>query len=100
MALLSVIIPFGLSKERPYIKKRVIEKAKFFQSDENIEFIFVEGYSSKDHELKNFIQANHHIYLKDMDQKAFSQGRCRNLGASMKILSDMVMKILIFLLEF
>ncbi|OEW17298.1 sugar transferase [Campylobacter sp. BCW_6879] len=82
MALLSVIIPFGLSKERPYIEERVIQKAKFFQSDENIEFIFVEGYSSKDHELKNFIQANHHIYLKDMDQKAFSQGRCRNLGAS------------------
>ncbi|ECL0429318.1 glycosyltransferase [Campylobacter jejuni] len=82
MALLSVIIPFGLSKERPYIEERVLQKAKFFQSDENIEFIFVEGYSSKDHELKNFIQANHHIYLKDMDQKAFSQGRCRNLGAS------------------
>ncbi|EAJ4832863.1 glycosyltransferase [Campylobacter jejuni] len=81
MALLSVIIPFGLSKERPYIEERVIEKAKYFKSDENIEFIFVEGYSSKDHELKNFIQANHHIYLKDMDQKAFSQGRCRNLGA-------------------
>ncbi|EAI9677290.1 glycosyltransferase [Campylobacter jejuni] len=82
MALLSVIIPFGLSKERPYIEERVIEKAKYFKSDENIEFIFVEGYSSKNHELKNFIQANHHIYLKDMDQKAFSQGRCRNLGAS------------------
>ncbi|RTJ20756.1 sugar transferase [Campylobacter jejuni] len=82
MPLLSVIIPFGLSKERHYIEERVLQKAKFFQSDENIEFIFVEGYSSKDHELKNFIQANHHIYLKDMDQKAFSQGRCRNLGAS------------------
>ncbi|QYH12623.1 glycosyltransferase [Campylobacter jejuni] len=82
MALLSVIIPFGLSNERPYIEERVIEKAKSFQSDENIEFIFVEGYSSKDHELKNFIQTNHHIYLKDTEQKAFSQGRCRNLGAS------------------
>ncbi|EMU6399565.1 glycosyltransferase [Campylobacter jejuni] len=82
MPLLSVIIPFGLSKERPYIEERVVKKAKSFQSDENIEFIFVEGYSSKDHELKNFIQANHHIYLKDMNQKAFSQGRCRNLGAS------------------
>ncbi|EJB2797048.1 glycosyltransferase [Campylobacter jejuni] len=82
MALLSVIIPFGLSKERPYIEERVIEKAKYFKSDENIEFIFVEGYSSKNHELKNFIQANHHIYLKDMEQKAFSQGKCRNLGAS------------------
>ncbi|RTJ64849.1 glycosyltransferase [Campylobacter jejuni] len=82
MPLLSVIIPFGLSKERSYIEERVVKKAKYFKSDENIEFIFVEGYSSKDHELKNFIQANHHIYLKDMDQKAFSQGRCRNLGAS------------------
>lgn len=82
MALLSVIIPFGLSKERPYIEERVLQKAKSFQSDENIEFIFVEGYSSKNHELKNFIQANHHIYLKDMEQKAFSQGKCRNLGAS------------------
>ncbi|EFV4051550.1 hypothetical protein ACM11X_001935, partial [Campylobacter coli] len=50
MALLSVIIPFGLSKERPYIEERVIEKAKYFKSDENIEFIFVEGYSSKNHE--------------------------------------------------
>ncbi|HED5120824.1 TPA: glycosyltransferase [Campylobacter jejuni] len=82
MALLSVIIPFGLSKERPYIEERVLQKAKSFQSNENIEFIFVEGYSSKNHELKNFIQANHHIYLKDMEQKAFSQGKCRNLGAS------------------
>ncbi|HDZ5164000.1 TPA: glycosyltransferase [Campylobacter jejuni] len=82
MALLSVIIPFGLSNERPYIEERVIEKAKYFKSDENIEFIFVEGYSSKDHELKNFIQMNHHIYLKDTEQKAFSQGGCRNLGAS------------------
>ncbi|EAK5213895.1 glycosyltransferase [Campylobacter jejuni] len=82
MPLLSVIIPFGLSKERHYIEERVIEKAKYFKSDENIEFIFVEGYSSKNHELKNFIQANHHIYLKDMKQKAFSQGKCRNLGAS------------------
>ncbi|EMU8629000.1 glycosyltransferase [Campylobacter jejuni] len=82
MPLLSVIIPFGLSKERSYIEERVIEKAKYFKSDENIEFIFVEGYSSKNHELKNFIQKNHHIYLKDIDQKAFSQGRCRNLGAS------------------
>ncbi|EAK9927776.1 glycosyltransferase [Campylobacter jejuni] len=82
MPLLSVIIPFGLSKERPYIEERIIEKAKYFKSDENIEFIFVEGYSSKNHELKNFIQANHHIYLKDTEQKAFSQGKCRNLGAS------------------
>lgn len=82
MPLLSVIIPFGLSKERSYIEERVYEKAKKFKSDKNIEFIFVEGYSSENHKLKDFIQENHHIYLKDMDQKVFSQGRCRNLGAS------------------
>ncbi|ELE3196093.1 glycosyltransferase, partial [Campylobacter jejuni] len=82
MALLSVIIPFGLSKERPYIKKRVIEKAKYFKSDENIEFIFVEGFSSQNHNLKHYILKQNHIYLKDQDQKVFSQGKCRNLGAS------------------
>lgn len=82
MSLLSVIIPFGLSKERSYIEERVYEKAKKFKSDKNIEFIFVEGYSSENHKLKDFIQENHHIYLKDMEQKAFSQGRCRNLGAT------------------
>ncbi|HHS6894440.1 TPA: galactosyltransferase-related protein [Campylobacter jejuni] len=82
MALLSVIIPFGLSKERPYIEERVIEKAKYFKSDENIEFIFVEGYSSLENNLKQIIENSGHIYLKDKDQKDyFSQGRCRNLGA-------------------
>ncbi|EAJ9071124.1 glycosyltransferase [Campylobacter jejuni] len=82
MTLLSVIIPFGLSKERPYIEERVIEKAKYFKSDENIEFIFVEGYSSLENNLKQIIENSGHIYLKDKDQKDyFSQGRCRNLGA-------------------
>ncbi|ECQ9303891.1 glycosyltransferase [Campylobacter jejuni] len=82
MALLSVIIPFGLSKERPYIEERVLQKAKSFQSDENIEFIFVEGYSSLENNLKQIIENSGHIYLKDKDQKDyFSQGRCRNLGA-------------------
>ncbi|ELU1251998.1 glycosyltransferase [Campylobacter jejuni] len=82
MALLSIIIPFGLSKERPYIEERVIEKAKYFKSDENIEFIFVEGYSSLENNLKQIIENSGHIYLKDKDQKDyFSQGRCRNLGA-------------------
>ncbi|EAK1650493.1 glycosyltransferase [Campylobacter jejuni] len=82
MALLSVIIPFGLSKERPYIEERVIERAKYFKSDENIEFIFVEGYSSLENNLKQIIENSGHIYLKDKDQKDyFSQGRCRNLGA-------------------
>ncbi|ELE2129013.1 glycosyltransferase [Campylobacter jejuni] len=82
MALLSVIIPFGLSKERPYIEERVIERAKYFKSDENIEFIFVEGYSSLENNLKQIIENSGHIYLKDKDQKDyFSQGKCRNLGA-------------------
>ncbi|EAL2420712.1 capsular polysaccharide export protein, LipB/KpsS family [Campylobacter jejuni] len=82
MPLLSVIIPFGLSKERHYIEERVLQKAKFFQSDENIEFIFVEGYSSLKNNLKQTIENSGHIYLKDKDQKDyFSQGRCRNLGA-------------------
>ncbi|MDX2331779.1 galactosyltransferase-related protein [Campylobacter hepaticus] len=83
MALLSVIIPFGLSKERSYIKDRVISKALYLKSDENIEYIFVEGYSSLEHNLKQIIEDNGHIYLKDETQKAyFSQGKCRNLGAS------------------
>ncbi|ELV6765551.1 glycosyltransferase [Campylobacter jejuni] len=82
MALLSVIIPFGLSEERPYVEERVLQKAKSFQSDENIEFIFVEGYSSLKNNLKQIIEKNGHIYLKDKDQKDyFSQGKCRNLGA-------------------
>ncbi|EAH8543262.1 glycosyltransferase, partial [Campylobacter coli] len=82
MLLLSIIIPFGLSKERSYIEERVVQKAKFFQSDENIEFIFVEGYSSLKNNLKQIIENSGHIYLKDEEQKNyFSQGRCRNLGA-------------------
>ncbi|EPV3110808.1 glycosyltransferase, partial [Campylobacter jejuni] len=82
MPLLSVVIPFGLSKERPYIKERVIERAKYFKSNENIEFIFVEGFSLQDHNLKQYILKQNHIYLKDQEQKVFSQGKCRNLGAS------------------
>ncbi|EAL7789741.1 glycosyltransferase, partial [Campylobacter jejuni] len=82
MPLLSVIIPFGLSKERPYIEERIVEKAKYFKSDENIEFIFVEGFSSQNHNLKQYILKQNHIYLKDQEQKVFSQGKCRNLGAS------------------
>lgn len=82
MPLLSVVIPFGLSKERSYIEERVLQKAKFFQSDENMEFIFVEGYSSLKNNLKQIIENSGHIYLKDDDQKDyFSQGKCRNLGA-------------------
>lgn len=82
MAILSVIIPFGLSKERAYIEERVLQKAKSFKSDENIEFIFVEGYSSLENNLKQNIEDNGHFYLRDESQKDyFSQGRCRNLGA-------------------
>lgn len=66
---LSVIIPFGLSKERSYIKDRVISKALYLKSDENIEYIFVEGYSSLEHNLKQIIEDNGHIYLKDETQK-------------------------------
>ncbi|TKX28374.1 galactosyltransferase-related protein [Campylobacter estrildidarum] len=79
---LSIIIPFGLSEERSYIKDRVIQKATLVKSDEKIEYIFVEGYSSLKNNLKQIIEENGHIYLKDESQKDFfSQGKCRNLGA-------------------
>lgn len=84
MALLSIIIPFGTSKERPYIKDRVISKANEYVSDDLVEYIFVEGFSSLEHpELKTLIQAKGHRYFKDEIQqsnKAFSLGQCRNLG--------------------
>ncbi len=82
MPLLSVIIPFGLSKERPYIKERIIQKACNFKTNENIEFIFVEGFSSEENEMESVIKNNFHFYLKDEKQEKFSQGKCRNLGAS------------------
>lgn len=83
MLLLSVIIPFGLSKERFYIYERVVEKVKYFKIDEKIEFVFVEGYSSLENNLKYIIEKSGHIYLKDESQKEyFSQGKCRNLGVS------------------
>lgn len=79
---LSIIIPFGLSKERIYIQERVIEKAINFESNENIEYIFVEGYSSLKNDLKSVIEKNGHTYIKDESQiEYFSQGKCRNLGA-------------------
>lgn len=63
-------------------RRKGSSKAKFFQSDENMEFIFVEGYSSLKNNLKQIIENSGHIYLKDDDQKDyFSQGKCRNLGA-------------------
>ncbi|HEC1763299.1 TPA: hypothetical protein R1722_000013 [Campylobacter lari] len=88
---LSIIIPFGLSKERIYIKDRVSQKACEFKSDDIVEYIFVEGYSSLENGLKYIIEENGHIYLKDESQKDFfSQGKCRNLGASFAN-SDIVM---------
>ncbi|ELF2320813.1 glycosyltransferase [Campylobacter lari] len=88
---LSIIIPFGLSKERIYIKDRVIQKACEFKSDDMVEYIFVEGYSSLENDLKYIIEKNGHIYFKDESQKDFfSQGKCRNLGASFAN-SDVVM---------
>ncbi len=82
MPLLSVIIPFGLSREREYIEKRVINKAFEFCSDGKIEYIFVEGFSSYKSNIEQIIKERGHIYIKDDGQRFFSQGRCRNLGAS------------------
>lgn len=83
MTLLSVIIPFGLSKERLYIQHRIFEKIEDFKDLKEIEFIFVEGYSSLKNDLREKIIQNNYIYLKDDTQiNFFSQGKCRNLGAS------------------
>ncbi|HHY1437379.1 TPA: galactosyltransferase-related protein, partial [Campylobacter jejuni] len=91
MPLLSVIIPFGLSKERFYIKDRILQKIHEFKSDDKIEYIFIEGYSSLKNDLEYIIKKNGHIYFKDESQKDFfSQGKCRNLGASLAN-SDVVM---------
>ena len=84
MALLSIIIPFGTSKERPYIKERVIQKARKYKSNEKVEYIFVEGFSSEVHkELPLIITECGHKYYKDENQQkmgAYSLGQCRNLG--------------------
>lgn len=81
MPELSIIIPFGTSKEREFIKDRVIDKAKNLQNDEKVEVIFVEGFSSFEYqELPQIIQENGHKYYK-LNQSQFSQGECRNFGA-------------------
>ncbi|EHD2721457.1 sugar transferase [Campylobacter coli] len=91
MPSLSVIIPFGLSRERQYIKDRVIQKACEFKSDDRVEYIFVEGYSSLKDDLGCIIEEKGHVYLKDENQEEiFSQGKCRNLGATFAN-SDVVM---------
>ncbi|EAI1053792.1 capsular biosynthesis protein [Campylobacter coli] len=96
MAKLSIIIPFGTSKERPYIKERVVNKANEYKSDDLVEYIFVEGFSSLEHlELKNLIENKGHRYFKDATQqfnKAFSLGQCRNLGI-VNAKSDVVMSL-------
>lgn len=96
LPLLSIIIPFGTSQERPYIKDRVINKANEYRSNDLIEYIFVEGFSSLEHpELKTLIQSNGHRYFKDEIQqsnKAFCLGRCRNLGI-INANSDVVMPL-------
>lgn len=78
---LSIIIPFGLSAERAYIKERVLQKARTYKSDEEVEYIFVEGFSSwLDESIKEEILRHKHSYIKDETQGYFSQGKCRNLG--------------------
>lgn len=78
---LSIIIPYGIDSKRTYISQRIKEKATFYKSDDLIEFIFVEGFCEKnDNELLDIIIKNHHSFYKD-NQKIFSQGLCRNLGA-------------------
>ncbi|TQR58598.1 galactosyltransferase-related protein [Campylobacter troglodytis] len=83
-ARLSIIIPFGLSKQRPYIKDRVLQKVRDFTSGESVEYIFVEGFSSElAPEIQALIKESGHTYLKDEAQQErgfFSQGACRNLG--------------------
>lgn len=71
MALLSVIIPFGLSKERPYIEERVIEKAKYFKSDENIEFILLKDIHLKITSLKILSKQTIIFILKIWSKKLF-----------------------------
>lgn len=92
MPQLSIIIPFGTSKERPYIQERVIQKAKDLRSDERVEVIFVEGFSSLILEdLPRIIQENGHKYFK-ITQDKFSQGECRSFGA-IQALADVVMPL-------
>ena len=86
MAKLSIIIPFGTNLQKTFIKERIEAKAREFISDKNIEYIFVEGYSSQVHnELESLIKKCGHLYLKDekqIKQGRFSLAQCRNLGIS------------------
>lgn len=80
---ITIIIPFGTSQEREYIDERVKNKVYELKEIDNIEVIFVEGFSSKPNPgLKELIEENGYIYYKDINQTKFSQGKCRNIGAS------------------
>lgn len=73
MQILSIIIPYGLSTERDFIAKRVIYKAKHLKSDEKVQYLFVEGYSScslqDSLELKDLIESQGHRYYKTLGSK-------------------------------
>ncbi len=78
---LSIIIPYGLSHERPFIDERVLGKIKELSFIDEVELIFVEGYSSKENPLlQEAIIQNGHRYYKDEKQTAFNLGECRNIG--------------------
>lgn len=88
MQILSIIIPYGLSTERDFIAKRVKYKAKNLKSDERVQYLFVEGFSSTplqdSLELKDLIESQGHFYYKDVRQQekgAYSLAACRNYGA-------------------
>ncbi len=59
----TIVIPFGTSQERPYIDERVKNKVYELKGINDIEVIFVEGFSSKPNpDLKEIIEQNGHIY--------------------------------------
>ena len=80
MTLLSIIIPFGFTNERPFIEERTIKKI-YEIKHKDVEVIFVEGFSPDHKEyIINEIQKNGHIYIRDKKQTKFSVGACRNIG--------------------
>lgn len=80
MSKLSIIIPFGTNKERPFIEERVIKKANELKHSD-IEVIFVEGYSSYSKlNIQKIIENNGHKYIKNTKQTEYSSGECRNIG--------------------
>lgn len=80
---LAIIIPFGTSEKRDFIRTRVLEKIEQLKNIQNIEVIFVEGYSSKiEPSIENEIKRAGFNYIKDETQEIFSVGACRNLGVT------------------